>query len=96
MTMLNEPTVGDWYGDTEDKIFEIVALDTDTNTIEIQYFDGAVEDIDIDDWYEMELESVAEPEDWSGPFDNVVRDDLGDTDFVRHPEDWSSPFDNLD
>ena len=96
MTMLNEPTVGDWYRDTEDKIFEIVALDTDTNTIEIQYFDGAVEDIDIDDWYEMELESVAEPEDWSGPFDNVVRDDLGDTDFVRHPEDWSSPFDNLD
>lgn len=96
MTMLNEPTVGDWYRDTEDRIFEIVALDTDTNTIEIQYFDGAVEDIDIDDWYEMELESVAEPEDWSGPFDNVVRDDLGDTDFVRHPEDWSSPFDNLD
>jgi len=32
------------------RCFEVVALDDDDGTIEIQYFDGTVEEMDIEDW----------------------------------------------
>ena len=37
------PRVGDWYQNISGENFEIVALDDDEATLEIQYFDGAVE-----------------------------------------------------
>jgi hypothetical protein len=91
-----EPVLGDWYKDSESQIFEIVALDQDERTIEIQYFDGAVEELDYDVWYEKEIEPCAEPEDWSGPFDDLEKDDFGDTDSVYHPTDLNDEIDHMD
>lgn len=71
MTSLR-PTVGSWYR-LEHERFEVVAVDEDDATIEIQYFDGTVEEMDFDDWdihrEERALEPVGEPEDWSGSVD---------------------------
>jgi hypothetical protein len=36
-----------------------------------------LEEIDLDAWYELPIESIEAPEDWSGPFDEMESDDLG-------------------
>ena len=86
------PRVGNWYRNLEDKrLFEVVATDEDDGTIEIQYFESEVEELDIETWYELELEQEAAPEDWSGPYDDLIADDMGDTEIPMQPENWSDP-----
>lgn len=70
----------------------MVALDDDARTVEIQYFDGSVEELDLDAWYAMELDTIEAPEDWTGPVDDVERDDLGYTDDAMQSEDWNRPL----
>ena len=61
-----DPIVGNWYKNVEEeKEFEVVAVDEDAQTVEIQYFEGEVEEIDLDSWYELVLEPIEAPEDWS-------------------------------
>lgn len=73
-----DPIVGNWYRDLErDDRFEVVAVDEDEGIVEIQFFEGDVEEMDVDTWYEMDLEVIEAPEDWTGPMDGVTRDDLG-------------------
>jgi hypothetical protein len=76
-----DPIVGNWYQNLETQTeFEVVAFDEDTQTVEIQYFDGEVEELDLDAWHDMPLEAIEAPEDWSGPFDEIDPDDLGYSD----------------
>jgi len=73
-----DPIIGNWYRNEETgNDFEVVALDEDAQTVEIQYFDGELEELDLDTWYELPLEAIETPEDWSGPFDDLEEDDLG-------------------
>jgi hypothetical protein len=69
-----QPSIGDWYRQKESgALFEVVAHDDDDGTIEIQYFDGTVEEMDIEDWEAQwedgALEGAEPPEDWSGSVD---------------------------
>lgn len=69
-----QPGIGDWYRQKEGgALFEVVAFDDDDGTIEIQYFDGTVEEMDIEDWdsewTDGALETAEPPEDWSGSVD---------------------------
>ena len=68
-----QPGIGDWYRLTGGELFEVVALDEDDGTIEIQYFDGTIEEMDVQDWNDQwdegALESAEAPEDWSGSVD---------------------------
>jgi Family of unknown function (DUF6763) len=68
-----QPTVGSWYRLEGGETFEIVAIDDDEGTIEVQYFDGTVEEMDFDDWElqceERGLAPTEPPEDWSGSVD---------------------------
>lgn len=68
-----QPRIGDWYRSNGGELFEVVAVDEDDGTIDIQYFDGTVEEMDREDWeaqWEEGLIEVAEPpEDWSGSVD---------------------------
>ena len=71
--MSAQPEVGEWYRLRGGNSFEIVAIDDDDGTIEVQYFDGTVEEFDLDDWQAQrangELEDAEAPEDWSGSVD---------------------------
>ena len=87
-----KPVVGEWYRGSTNELFEVVAIDDQDETIEIQYFDGSVTEIDFEAWNDQlrdELIEVADaPEDWSGAVD-VEAEDL-DRDFednARAP--WS-------
>ena len=91
-----EPVLGSWYKDEANQYFEIVALDQEERTIEIQYFDGTVEELDYEVWYEKNIVAREPPEDWSGPFDDLERDDFGDTEEVFHPTDIDDEIDHLD
>ena len=72
-----DPIIGSWYRNQETgNDFEVVALDEDAQTIEIQYFDGEIEELDLDAWYELAIEAIETPEDRAGPFDEIVVDDL--------------------
>ena len=70
-----QPRVGAWYKDAAGATFEIVAIDEDDSTIEIQHFDGTVEEMDMDAWYDAEIEAAPAPEDWSGAVD-IDREDF--------------------
>jgi hypothetical protein len=45
-----KPVIGNWYRIQGSDSFEVVAVDDDDGTIELQYFDGTVEEMDIEDW----------------------------------------------
>lgn len=75
------PVIGNWYRIQGSDSFEVVAFDEDDGTIELQYFDGTVEEMDLEDWVaEQEagtLEEVEPPEDWTGSVDvDPEEDDL--------------------
>jgi hypothetical protein len=73
-----KPVVGQWYRGGTSELFEVVAIDEQDETIEIQYFDGTVTEIEFDSWNEQlldELIDVADaPEDWSGAVDVEAED----------------------
>lgn len=83
MTTPFEPTVGQWYQDDDQRFFEVVAWDLDG--IEIQYYDGDVDEFDMDVWYMMNIIPADESNDGSGPFDEL------DTDEVSHLQNNYSP-----
>ena len=72
--VVSEPSVVAYNTRTD----EIVAIDDQDETIEIQFFDGSVTEIDFESWNEQlrdELLEVADaPEDWSGAIDVEVED----------------------
>lgn len=76
MTLKTTPEVGDWYQNTSGESFEIVAYDAIQGLIEIQYFDGTVEEIDMESWHEQMFMPIEPPEDWSGSLD-MDRQDYG-------------------
>ncbi len=93
-----EPIIGHWYRDKElsDEIFEIVAIDNDENLIEIQYFDGQIGELELDNWKESRIIQVAEPEDWSGAYE-LSKEDLSDyKSEVIHPEHRDSPINTIE
>ena len=73
-----DPIVGNWY-QRQDKgrEFEVVAFDEEEGAVEIQYFDGDVEHVDIDSWYDWDLERTENPDNWTGSVNNIETDDLG-------------------
>lgn len=99
-----KPVVGKWYRIQGSDSFEVVAVDDDDGTIELQYFDGTVEEMDIEDWRaEKEtgaLEEVEPPEDWSGSVDlDPEEDDMRGTTGYGQDEDRrhsASRFEGLD
>jgi hypothetical protein len=75
-----DPIVGNWYLHLDKgEPFQIVAIDDTARTIELQHFDGDIEECEFDEWRVMDLELAEEPEDWTGPVDDVEKDDLGYT-----------------
>jgi hypothetical protein len=97
-----QPGIGDWYRLNGGALFEVVALDDDDGTIEIQYFDGTVEEMDIEDWdaqwEDGALESAEAPEDWSGSVDVEAGDEeaRGGESLGEDRDMRASPLDGID
>ena len=63
------PVVGEWYRRPGGALFEVVAIDRDDATVEVQHFDGTLEEFDLESWAEQEFEEAQAPEDWTGSVD---------------------------
>ena len=87
------PEVGSWFRIGDGKTFEVVAVDDKDRTVDIQHFDGTIEELDVDGWREMAAEPIDAPEDWSGSMD-VDTEDLPE-DEEKH-QDFDDPLDFVD
>jgi hypothetical protein len=92
---ISYPVIGQWYSMPDGALFEVVALDTVDNSIEIQYFDGTVEELEADDWTELWIKKASAPEDWSGSVD-IGREDYVHDDDVLLANNWSDPLEIID
>lgn len=88
-----EPIIGQWYQDLQQRRFEVVAADEDT--IEIQYYDGAVEELDLETWHQLNVVPVSEPGDASGPYDDLELGDYGAEAEEPRAGDWQELLDKF-
>jgi len=92
-----DPIVGNWYRHLDKGYrFEVVAVDEDEGTVEIQHFDGDLEALDVDTWYDMDIELTEAPEDWSGPVDDFDEETLDYTETDMEEDDWEAPLSELE
>jgi hypothetical protein len=97
MTSEADPIIDAWYHHPEKaQKFKVTALDDHAATVEIQYFDGSIGELDLDTWYGLDIERIEEPEDWTGPMDNIEKDDLNPVGTEMRREDWESPYQEVD
>ncbi len=83
MPMYEEPVVGAFYEDEDGRTFEVVSFDENDGTIEIQYADSTSDEIDLDDWYGLDLERLEadeEDDEVPGKVGGAVADDDNDLD----------------
>lgn len=88
------PIVGDWYRRTNGALFEVVAVDRDDGTIEVQHFDGTVEEFDLESWEDQEFEEAQAPEDWTGSVDVEPEDYASEREITA--SSWDDPLTSLD
>ncbi|MEQ9563023.1 MAG: DUF6763 family protein [Woeseiaceae bacterium] len=89
------PVIGHWYRRSNGSLFEVVAIDEQDATVDLQYFDGTIDEIDFDRWATLFLESVGAPEDWSGSVDMDPEDFTGEAN-GELPLGWHDPLEFLD
>ena len=91
-TIVGAPEIGRWYRHLDKgEIFQVVGYDSEAATIEIQDFDGDLDEIDAADWDEMPLAGAEPPEDPRGALDDLESADLGDTEYTSAPLNWTQP-----
>ena len=71
------PAIGNWFRRPDGNIFEVVAVDEEDGTVEIQQFDGTIGEVEIENWPQMLLIEISAPEDWSGSVDMDPEDFVG-------------------
>lgn len=71
------PIIGNWFRSPNGTLFEVVAVDEDDGTVEIQQFDGTIGELEIENWPQLLLVEISAPEDWSGSVDMDPEDYVG-------------------
>ena len=52
-----------------------------------------LDELDLDEWRALMVDSAAQPEDWGGPLDDVEPDEFGYTDMAGDGDKASTPED---
>jgi len=92
-TELGRAEIGQWYRRSDKgETFRVTGYDERSRTIETQSFDGDLDEIDEETWSTLPLERVEQPEDWTGPVDDVEFDDLGYTATEMRDAEWTEPL----
>ena len=85
MSRDNEPVVNQWYEIIdEEETFRVISVDEDEELVEIEYLDGETDKMDLEEWHELDLELIDEPEGWS---DEDEEDEDDDEDWDDEDED---------
>ena len=71
------PVVGNWYRRLDrPQAFQVVAVDEET--IELEYFDGTIDEWPLSHWADLAIEACEAPQDWTGPYDDIEPDEVAD------------------
>ncbi|MBG57032.1 MAG: DUF6763 family protein [Porticoccus sp.] len=90
------PVIGAWYEDaSQDDIFEVVALDEHSGSIEIQHVGGEVSEIDFETWQQLILLPAEQPEDWRASYE-LSNEDSHFPDDIFIPDNWNDPLTDID
>jgi hypothetical protein len=91
-----EPEPGQWYEDLDrEDTFRVLSVDPDAALVRIQWLDGEVEDLDVDEWNELDLELAAEPEGWVDETEDPDdEEDLDDEDWDDEEADEDDDLDD--
>ena len=57
---LCNPEIGLWYRDIENRLFEVIALESE-DAIEVQYLDGDITEFDRESWDLLCVNVISEP-----------------------------------
>jgi len=94
-----EPIEGTWYESIETgESFFVVTVDEEEGVIEIQHYDGATEEIELNDWEELDVEPIDPPADYLGGIEDQEDYDEDQEDYQGEDseEDWGEPMEELD
>lgn len=93
-----EPQAGQWYEDLDtEETFQVLSVDPDEEIIRIQWPDREVQELDLDQWNEMDLELAVAPEGWVDDEEDLDDDDDDDDDLdLDDDEDWDDDEDDDD
>ncbi|MGB5398369.1 MAG: DUF6763 family protein [Gammaproteobacteria bacterium] len=87
-----DPRVDQWYSHLyKGQRFYVTAIDEQRGTVELQHFDGDIEELNLDEWRDLKIEISEEPENWTGALDIAEVDDLGTEITDTVPDDWAEP-----
>jgi hypothetical protein len=82
--MSAHPGIGEWFRIHAGDRFQVVAVDDDEGTLEIQYTDGTIEALYLADWEAHaasgDIEQFESTEDWQGS--STFEHDHGDSNFA--------------
>ena len=91
-----DPRVDQWYMHLDKgQRFIVTAIDEQADSIEIQHFDGDLEEFTQDDWRDLDIELSEAPENWSGALDIGEQDDFGTEVTDTTKQDWSEPLEEI-
>jgi hypothetical protein len=93
-----EPQAGQWYEDLDtEETFQVLSVDPDEEIVRIQWPDREIQEIDLDQWNEMDLELTAPPEGWvDDEEDDEDDEDLEDDWDEEEDEDWDDEDEDED
>jgi len=87
-----DPRIDQWYAHFDKgQCFYVIAVDEEQNTVEVQHFDGDLEELSLDEWRNFKIVLSDEPENWSGALDIAEEDDLGTGVTDTKSDDWTEP-----
>jgi len=90
------PRESEWYKDYLGRLMQVILNNEEKDYIEVQLFEGEIAEFDLDSWNQLDMERAEAPQDWSGPFDDLVADDMGNTEKPMHLTEWNGPADEME
>jgi hypothetical protein len=91
--MKDDPVVGKWYEAKDGDVFKVLNFDVSSGSVEIEYDDGAVDELDMDEWHELDAEE-AESSDEDEDDDDVEEDEDDDEELDEDDLDEEEEDDN--
>ena len=90
-----DPIIDQWYAHLDKgQRFFVVAINEEENTVDIQQFDGDLQELSMNEWRDLKIELSVEAENWTGALDIAEQDDLGTGVTDTRPDDWTEPGEN--
>ena len=85
-----DAVVGRWYQGVDSQLFEVVAIDEDADTVEIQYVGGDLGEVEADVWPQLNLVLMPPPDDWAGISSDLDNEGLGSNELSGRVFGWQS------